>query len=156
MLSQFKYIFILLLSVLCFSSCEEDNYADWKILNKSRLENLKEENKDNPDFVVTESGLCYEIIHPGFYTKPNINSSVRVKYTVKYITGKTVESSTFENYLSNAVSGWQEAIPKIKRGGRMLLYVPANLAYGDDGSGAIPPYSTLIFDLELIDVINYY
>jgi FKBP-type peptidyl-prolyl cis-trans isomerase len=156
MQSQLKYILIFVISVVFLSSCDEDKYADWKILNANWLENLKEENKNNPDFVVTESGLCYQIIHSGYYTKPNGNSYIEADYTGKLITGKTFDSGKFENYLYSSIAGWREAIPKIKRGGRIILYVPASLAYGDDGSGAIPPYSTLTFDITLDYVINYY
>lgn len=156
MQSPFKYIFILLLSVLAFSSCDEDKYADWKNINEAWLENLKEENKNNPDFIVTESGLCYQIIHKGNSTKPNSNSDISAEYTGKLITGKAFESSTYNSNLSRAIPAWREAIPQITRGGRIIIYAPSKLAYGDDGSGAIPPYSTLIFDLTLDYVINYY
>lgn len=147
---------LILLCILYFSSCQEDKYADWKIINKAWLENFKEENKNNPDFIVTESGLCYRIIHEGYYAQPTINSKIKASYTGKLVTGKTFDKRTEPVLLSSTVPGWQEAIPKIKRGGRILLYIPSELGYGDKGSGNIPPYSTLIFDVEIIDVINYY
>jgi FKBP-type peptidyl-prolyl cis-trans isomerase len=156
MQSPFKYIFILLLSVLVLSSCDEDKYADWKIINEAWLENLKEENKDNPDFVVTESGLCYQIIHTGSSTRPNGGSYIEATYIGTLISGKTFDSGEYKRLLSEAIPGWREAIPKITRGGRIILYIPASLGYGDDGSGSIPPYSTLKFDLTLNYVINYY
>jgi FKBP-type peptidyl-prolyl cis-trans isomerase len=156
MQSQFKYIFVLLLSVWVLSSCDEDRYADWKILNETWLENLKEENKDNPDFVVTESGLCYQIIHMGSNTRPNGGSYVEVSYKGTYLNGKSFDSGVYKRPLLEAIPGWREAIPKITRGGRIILYIPANLGYGDEGSGKIPPYSTLKFDLTLDYVINYY
>ncbi len=157
MQSPFKYIFILLLSVLVLSSCDEDKYADWKIINEAWLENLKEENKDNPDFIVTESGLCYQIIHNGYYTRPNSSSYIEADYKGRFITGKNFDSGKYKDLISSSpLSGWREGIPKIKQGGRIIIYIPANLGYGDDGSGSIPPYSTLIFDVNLNYVYNYY
>ncbi|MDD4199664.1 MAG: FKBP-type peptidyl-prolyl cis-trans isomerase [Paludibacter sp.] len=151
---QLKHIFILLISVLFLSSCDEDKYGDWKTLNENWLEKFKNENKDDPDFFVTESGLCYRMIHEGYYAKPNIESVIYVKYSGKLITGESFENKTIYLRLSTMSKGWKEGLPKIREGGRLILYIPAKLGYGDDGSGAIPPYSTLIFDIELKDVIN--
>jgi FKBP-type peptidyl-prolyl cis-trans isomerase len=151
-----KHILILGISLLILSACDEDKYGDWKILNEQWLENLKETHKDDPDFIVTESGLCYKIIHKGQHATPYSGSYLRARYTGKYITGKSFDSSagTQPMPLSGTVQGWQEGILKIKNGGRILLYIPYDLGYGTKASGSIPPYSTLEFDVELLEVLN--
>ncbi|GAB1416662.1 hypothetical protein MASR2M117_20680 [Paludibacter sp.] len=149
-----KYILILGISLLFLSACEEDKYGDWKILNEQWLNNLKETHKNDPDFIVTESGLCYKIIHKGQHAKPYSGSLITARYTGKFVTGKSFDSGTYKNYLSSSIKGWQEGILKITNGGRIKLYVPYSLGYGTKSSGAIPPYSTLEFDVELLDVQN--
>jgi FKBP-type peptidyl-prolyl cis-trans isomerase len=148
---KFYYIFVAL-TALFLSSCETDNYADWKLLNEQWLE----KHKSDEGFTQTESGLCYKIIHQGILRYPNSSSVVKVNYTGTLIDGTEFESDTYYAYLSVAIDGWQEILLKLRGGGgRCIIYVPSDLAYGEDGSGdEIPPYSTLIFELELVD--SYY
>jgi len=152
---QFKHILIIFISVLYLSSCDEDKFGDWKVLNDSWLENYIEEHKDDPDFFVTESGLCYRVIHQGYYTRPNSGSLVRAEYSGKLITGTTFDSGIFYRTLSEAIRGWQEGFPYMRDGAHFIFYVPSRLGYGDDGFGSIPPYSTLVFDVKLLKTFNY-
>ena len=152
---QIKHILIIFISVLYLSSCDEDKYGDWKTLNNNWLENLKDEKKDNPNFYVTESGLCYEVFHQGYYTRPNSGSLVRAEYSGKLITGTTFDSGIYYRSLSEAIRGWQEGFPQMRDGAHFIFYIPSTLGYGDDGMGSIPPHSTLVFDIKLIKTYNY-
>lgn len=102
----------------------------------------------------TASGLKYIIEIPGSDEKPNINSSVTVKYK-GYRTDDFVFDSSFDGInfpLSNVILGWQEGIALFGKGGKGVLFIPSALAYGSAGRGAdIPPNTDLIFDVELID-----
>ena len=133
--------------VLSSTSCKNDKYADWKLLNESWLE----KHKTDPGFVQTESGLCYKVIHQGVMRSPNSESVVKVNYTGTLIDSTEFDSGTYYSYLSTTIDGWQEILPKMKGGSRYIIYVPSDLGYGADGSGDIPPYSTLIFEIELVD-----
>jgi FKBP-type peptidyl-prolyl cis-trans isomerase len=145
-----KYSFLILMMTVFFAACNENDYADWKILNEEWLEN----HKNDEGFVQTESGLCYKIIHEGDIRYPNPGSYVEVKYSLNLIDGKVLESGTYARYLSGAIKGWQEGLRKIKGGGRCILYVPASLGYGEDGTSAVPPHSVLIFDVTLVRSID--
>ena len=140
--------FLLLVITLTLASCEEDKYADWKILNQQWIE----KHKDDVGFNQTESGLCYKVIHQGEMGKPDVNSIITVKYKGTLIDGTVFESNdSFEYRLSALMPGWVEGIRKMNVGGRYVFYIPADLAYGDEKYGDIPPYSTLIFEIELLD-----
>lgn len=138
-------------AILVFTSCDEETYADWKILNELKY---AEEVAAKTDYTKTASGLCYNIIYPGQIKQANINSYVTVKYTGKLITGKIFDSGTYSGYLSGTVYGWQEAITKLKVGGSMDFFFPTDLGYGKNKSGKVPPYSMLYFTVELLDAQN--
>lgn len=151
-MKRITFLPFLLLLVIAFSSCKEDKYADWKLLNESWLEKHKETHKSDSGFVQTESGLCYQVIHQGYMRKPNSDSNIVVKYTGTLIDGTKFDSSDeYSTNLSGMIDGWIEGITKMNVGGRYIFYIPASLAYDADGSGDIPPYSVLIFDVTLID-----
>lgn len=140
--------FVLLTLTFVLSSCDEDKYLEWKYLNESWLE----QHKSDSGFVQTESGLCYKVIHQGATRRPNSSSIIYVKYKGSLITGEVFEDTeddVVSFQLSNLMSGWIEGITKMNVGGRYIFYIPYELAYGEDGSGSIPPYSTLIFDITL-------
>jgi len=119
--------------------------------------------KRNPHVVTTHSALRYEIIVQGHGGYPRATDIVRVNYTGTLIDG-TVFDSTFqprapgaapkpvEFELDQVIDGWSEGIQRINRGGTIKLYIPADLAYGDQARPKIPPGSTLIFQIELLDI----
>ncbi|MBP1663493.1 MAG: peptidylprolyl isomerase FKBP-type [Bacteroidetes bacterium] len=152
-----KNILILLgISVFSFlfTSCEkEDKYIDWKVLNERWLE----QHKNDPGFKVTESGLCYKVIRLGNPNdrKATSTSFINVNYEGKLINDSIFdESEQYQNYLSNMISGWQEGVIKMHTGDIYQFYIPWELGYGKDGSGSIPPYSTLIFQVELVNSMD--
>ena len=113
--------------------------------------------KENKNVVELPSGLRYEIVSPGNGPAPKATETVRVHYTGKLIDGTEFDSSVkrgepAEFPLDQVIAGWTEGIQKMNKGGKIKLYVPPHLAYGDDGRPGIPPGSTLVFDVELLDI----
>ncbi len=106
--------------------------------------------------VSTPTGLAYEIVQAGTGAKPTAEDTVRVTYTGKLIDGtvfdSTEEGDPAEFVLGRVIPGWSEGLQQLAAGGKIRLYVPPQLAYGDDGAPGIPPSSTLIFDVELLEV----
>jgi len=150
--AQFSLLALIL--TILIPACKEDIYVDWKIKNEQWLEN----NKTQPGVITTESGLQYKVVYQGWYLnrQPNKNSLVKVKYTGQLIDGSTFDSSeSVILSLSQVVAGWREGIPKMNGGGNYILYIPSTLGYDTTSTNVkIPPYSTLIFDVELIDSQN--
>jgi FKBP-type peptidyl-prolyl cis-trans isomerase FkpA len=110
--------------------------------------------KENKAVIQRPSGLCYEIIRPGSGAYPAPSDTVEVNYTGTLIDGTVFDRSTqpVEFPLDQVIPGWTEGLQLINKGGRIKLYIPASLAYGDQAQAGIPAGSTLIFDIELLDV----
>ena len=132
-------------------------------LAKMRNQNLGEAKaffaglKDNKNVVELPSGLRYEIVQPGQGAVPKATDAVKVHYTGKLLNGTVFDSSVqrgepVDVQLDKVIPGWTEGLQKISKGGKIRLYIPPHLAYGDSGQGAIPPGAALIFDIELLDV----
>jgi FKBP-type peptidyl-prolyl cis-trans isomerase len=100
----------------------------------------------------TASGLYYIELKEGTGNFPRIGETVVVKYTGKLLNGTVFDSGKFSFKLGTGqvIKGWDEGIAMMKKGEIAQLIIPSDLAYGANGSGPIPPYSTLIFDVELI------
>ncbi|MFT6414171.1 MAG: FKBP-type peptidyl-prolyl cis-trans isomerase FklB [Glaciecola sp.] len=117
------------------------------------------ENAKRAEVTVTESGLQYELVSQGEGEVPNLNSTVRVHYHGTLLDGSVFDSSydrgqPAEFPVNGVIKGWTEALQFMKVGTKLRLHVPAELAYGEQGAGgAIGPHSTLIFDVELLDII---
>ena len=109
---------------------------------------------------VTESGLGVLIREKGAGPEVNKGQTVSIHYTGKFLDGKVFDSSLQRNEplvvpigMRKVIQGWDEGIPMFNVGGKGTLVVPYNLGYGERGyPGAIPPFSTLIFDIEVISV----
>jgi FKBP-type peptidyl-prolyl cis-trans isomerase len=132
-------------------------------LGKVRNQNLGETKaffeklKDNKNVVELPSGLRYEIVQAGTGAYPTPADTVKVHYTGKLINGSVFDSSVQRNepaefQLKGVIPGWTEGLQKINQGGKIRLYVPPQLAYGDTPQQGIPPGSTLVFDVELLEV----
>ena len=115
-------------------------------------------NAKKPGVVTTASGLQYKVLTKGSGTTPSPKDSVTVNYKGTLINGNVFDSSyqrgkpaTFK--VNQVIKGWQEALTKMKPGATWMLYIPAKLAYGSQGSfGKIGPNETLIFKVNLISV----
>ncbi|XKM13266.1 FKBP-type peptidyl-prolyl cis-trans isomerase [Orbaceae bacterium ac157xtp] len=107
----------------------------------------------------TESGLQYTILTQGNGAIPTDKDRVRVHYTGQLIDGTVFDSSVergqpAEFPVTGVIKGWVEALQLMPVGSKWRLYIPHELAYGAQGAGsAIAPYSTLIFDVELLDIV---
>ncbi len=109
---------------------------------------------------VTDSGLQYEIIIEGEGALPTAESVVSTHYHGTLIDGTVFDSSVergqpAEFPVNRVIAGWTEALQIMPQGSKWRLYVPQELAYGPQGSGAkIAPFSALIFDVELLDIVS--
>ena len=108
----------------------------------------------------TDSGLQYKIIEAGNSVKPGPQDTVLVRYKGTLIDGTVfdevdAESEPIRLTLDRVISGWTEGLQLIGEGGKAQLYIPSELGYGANGSGSIEPNSTLIFDVELVQVFPY-
>ncbi len=119
-----------------------------------------EENKKNADVRETASGLQYVVEKEGEGTSPAATDEVTVHYTGRLLDGTVFDSSvnrgepaTFP--LNRVIPGWTEGVQLMKEGAKYTFFIPSDLAYGPQGiPGAIPPHSTLVFEVELIKVIK--
>lgn len=115
-------------------------------------------NKNRPGVKTTASGLQYEVITEGTGVKPLATDSVLVHYKGTLLSGKQFDSSYDRGEpisfpLNRVIAGWTEGVQLMPAGSKYKFFIPYNLAYGERGAGAdIPPYSTLIFEVELLKV----
>ena len=127
----------------------EDNLAKGKA--------FLEENKAKEGVVTTESGLQYKVITEGKGAKPKATDTVTVHYTGKLIDGTEFDSSAKHGQpatfpLDGVIPGWTEALQLMPQGSKWEIVIPSDLAYGAGGQGPIPPASTLVFEVELLEI----
>ena len=116
-------------------------------------------NKERPGVVTTASGLQYQVLESGKGRRPSLTSKVRCHYEGRFIDGTLLDSSIERGEpavfpVNQVIAGWTEALQLMCEGDKWKLFVPWNLAYGEQGAGNdIPPYSTLVFEVQLIKVL---
>ncbi len=125
--------------------------------NIAKGEKYMQEISRNKSVYTTQSGLKYRRIKEGNGKRPTVTDRVKVHYTGKLIDGKTFDSSvergtplTFP--LNQVIPGWTEGLQLMDEGSKYMLYVPYNLGYGTHDMGNIPAGSTLIFEVELLEI----
>ncbi len=117
-----------------------------------------EENRKKPEIKETDSGLQYEVVTQGSGKSPKPGDQVTVHYTGKLLDGTIFDSSVQSGKpatfgVTQVIPGWTEALQLMKEGDKFILYIPDQLGYGERGAGGrIPPYSALVFEVELIKV----
>lgn len=117
-----------------------------------------QQNASREEVTVTESGLQYEVISSGEGEKPSATSTVSTHYRGMLIDGSEFDSSYSRNAptefpVNGVIAGWTEALQLMTVGSKWKLFIPHQLAYGAQGAGgAIGPYQTLIFELELLSI----
>lgn len=119
-----------------------------------------DENGKRHEVSVTASGLQYEVLAEGDGPMPAASDRVKVHYTGKLLDGTVFDSSVERGEpatfgVTQVIPGWVEALQMMKQGAKWRLYIPSALAYGPNGAGGvIGPNATLIFDVELLEVIK--
>ena len=117
------------------------------------------ENAKKEGITVTKSGLQYEVLQEGAGKQPKATDTVRCHYEGRLLDGTIFDSSYKRNEpadfgLQHVIAGWTEGVQLMSEGSKYRFYIPYMLAYGEGGAGAmIPPFATLIFDVELIKVL---
>ncbi|MDR1738283.1 MAG: FKBP-type peptidyl-prolyl cis-trans isomerase [Candidatus Symbiothrix sp.] len=138
------------------SAALTSKYADWKQENIEYLE----KNKTAEGVVTLESGLQYKVITEGTGAIPQASDHVKVKYQGTNIKGEVFDGNLAsetpaEFALTGVIKGWTEGLQHMKVGSKYLFYIPENLAYGSqERSEQIKPFSTLIFEIELVDIVK--
>lgn len=126
---------------------------------KAEGEKFLAENAKKDSINVTKSGLQYEVLTEGTGKKPKATDTVRCHYEGRLLDGTVFDSSYKRNEpadfgLQQVIAGWTEGVQLMAEGAKYRFYIPYMLAYGEGGAGAmIPPFATLIFDVELIKVL---
>ena len=145
-----------------FSQLQDQLNAEKAVKSKQALAEGKaflEQNAKKEGVVVTNSGLQYEVLKEGTGKRPKATDTVRCHYEGRLIDGSVFDSSYRRNQpadfgLSQVITGWTEGVQLMAEGAKYRFYIPYMLAYGEGGAGEmIPPFSTLIFDVELIKVL---
>ena len=127
--------------------------------NIDASEKFLAENKKREGVKETTSGLQYEIITQGTGANVTADQQVKINYTGTLIDGTKFDSSYDRNEpltmdLNRVIPGMKEAILLMPIGSKYKFYIPYELAYGENGGGPIPPYSTIIFEVELLDTVK--
>ena len=129
-------------------------------INKQAGAEFLEINRHKAGVVELPSGLQYEILKQGTGAKPSANDKVKCHYHGTLINGTVFDSSVQRGEpatfgVSQVIPGWVEALQMMPVGSKWRLFIPSNLAYGEHGAGdVIEPNSTLIFDVELLDIVK--
>ena len=138
-----------------FQKLAEEAYA----ANKNAGEKFLADNAKKEGVVTLPSGLQYEVIKEGNGKKPSATDRVQCHYEGTLIDGTIFDSSIKRGEpavfgVNQVIRGWVEALQLMQEGAKWRLYIPYDMAYGEHGAGEmIPPYSALVFDVELIKVL---
>jgi FKBP-type peptidyl-prolyl cis-trans isomerase len=124
--------------------------------NKLAGEAFLATNKNNPGVIALPDGLQYQILTAGTGAKPAPDATVTVNYRGTFLDGTEFDSSAksghpAEFHANQVIPGWTEALTNMPVGSKWRLFIPSDLAYGERGNRGIPPNSTLIFEVELLD-----
>ena len=126
--------------------------------NKAKEEAFLKENAKKPGIKITASGLQYMVISTGTGPLPKLTDTVKVHYRGTLLDGTEFDSSYKRNQpavfqLKGVIKGWTEALQLMKVGSKYQIFLPSNLAYGENGAGqVIGPNATLIFEVELLSI----
>lgn len=112
------------------------------------------ENRNKAGVMATATGLQYEVIQEGTGATPKATDTVKVNYAGSFISGKGFDAGNGISFpLNRVIPGWTEGVQLMKEGAKYRFFIPSELAYGAQGAGdIIPPYSALVFEVELVKV----
>ena len=144
-------------TLMAFEKDMQQKQTEMGQKNAATAEKYLAENKSKEGVKATASGLQYKVLKDGNGATPKSSDTVTVNYRGTLIDGTEFDSSykrgqpaTFP--VGGVIKGWTEALQMMKVGSKYQLFIPASLAYGEQGRPGIPPNSTLIFEVELMDV----
>ena len=117
------------------------------------------DNASKEGVVTTASGLQYLVLTQGDGPKPTATQTVKTHYEGTLINGEVFDSSVERGQpatfpLNRVISGWTEALQLMNVGSKYRLFIPPELAYGNQATGSIPAQSTLIFEVELLEIVS--
>ncbi|HXT11293.1 MAG TPA: FKBP-type peptidyl-prolyl cis-trans isomerase [Candidatus Angelobacter sp.] len=124
---------------------------------RAEMETLFASLRGNTNVVELPDGLRYEILKRGTGVFPKTGQTVLVNYVGHLIDGSIFDKTMGEPLqvkIGSVISGWNEGIQKVRKGGKIRLYIPPSLGYGNEAVSGIPSGSTLIFEIELVDVLS--
>ncbi len=151
-----RYFFLFLIVITIAYGCNKNDFCQDITTTAPSIEvnNLRNYLTTNSITATEDSrGFFYVINNAGIDDKPTVCSTIKVSYEGKLVDGTVFDSGNNVSFLlSDLISGWQEGIPLIKKGGSITLYLPPTLGYGASGSGSIPGSSNLIFNIDLLEV----
>lgn len=128
--------------------------------NKKEGEKFLTENAKKPGVKITASGLQYKVIESGSGKMPKATDKVRVHYTARLVDGTIFDSSIqrgqpAEFPVNGVIKGWGEVMQLMKEGDKFEVYIPSELAYGEQGAGqVVGPNSVIIFEISLIAIVK--
>ena len=144
-----KSIVVLSLLMATANSCFKDKF-------ENELAELDQYLIDNSITVgPTSSGIYYIEVKEGSGPATKGGDEVKVRYTGTFLDGEEFDSGVFTFFLGygQVIPGWDEGIKYMNEAGKATLIIPSNMAYGPNGRGSIPGYSTLLFDVEILDIL---
>jgi FKBP-type peptidyl-prolyl cis-trans isomerase FklB len=119
-----------------------------------------EKNKKKESIVELQNGIQYDILKTGDGEKPKVTDKIKAHYAGRLIDGKEFDSSYRRNSpftapIQNLIEGWQIVLPMMPVGSKWRLWIPSDLAYGDNGAGgSIPGGAVLDFEIELLEIVH--
>ena len=140
-----------------FAAKQQQKRIEQAAKNKTEGEAFLATNKNSPGVVTLPDGLQYKVITDGTGETPSPTDTVTVNYRGTFLNGTEFDSSAKAGHpiqlqANHVIRGWTEALTQMKVGSKWQLFIPAELAYGEQGNRGIPPSSTLIFEVELLSV----
>jgi FKBP-type peptidyl-prolyl cis-trans isomerase FklB len=151
-------------TIFTMASAEKLQQEKMQMNKKAKAKKLRKagrdflaENGKKPGIITTPSGLQYEVLKQGDGAVPQTTDKVKVHYEGRLIDGTVFDSSIKRGEpavfgLNQVIKGWTEGLSLMPVGSKWRLYIPQELGYGDRQAGQIPPYSALIFDVELLGI----
>lgn len=160
-----KYLAIILLVTIAFSSCSKKDSAPFDPVAQAAADDasIKAYLTAHPNITATKdpSGLYYQVITQGTGANASASSTVTVNYTGTLLDGTQFDTTTGRGSFTSAltingspqvIQGWVIGVPFVKSGGRILLIIPSALGYGNSAAGSIPANSVLLFTIDVLGV----
>lgn len=158
--TYFKVCAVVLFALVLVIGCKKDEVTNSNSpeIEASQMKDWLDANvKSNKNIDTTTTGLYYIVDKVGSGPKVLTGDSLTVKYTGMFMNGTVFDSSSSFSYVHKAtgqrmIQGWEEGIEVLSKGGSAIFLIPSAKAYGDYGYAIIPPFSPLLFTIEVIDI----